>query len=222
VVIEIKKRLLREVIKPFFKENGYRNKGVNFEKDISPLFTIVADIQSQRYYKTPEEENFRINCQIISPAFNDFSGELPIQRSFGSLTISQDNSWITISDDKSYEDIAEWLRAGLDKIIRLENRFQNTEAIIQELKEEYGIQYAYLLQYECRSTDLSKWIKHKKEEIVKLYKEISNIETEANSLSLKPDSLDKQLRTDGLSMKRTRINDTIKRIQKEIDLVTII
>lgn len=222
MIKEIKKRLIKEVIKPFFKENGFNNKGVNFEKDICTLFTIIADIQSQRYYKTPGEENFRINCQIISLPFKEITKGLSLQQSFGGLSISHDNSWITITESSSYENIAEWLRTDLNRIIRLESHFLDTEVIIRKLREEFGIQYAYLLQYESKKDDLSEWVKYKKEEIIKLQKDISDIETEVSISNLKPDSLDKELRTDGLLMKMAKIYNYIQQIKKEIDLITTI
>ncbi|NDV93774.1 hypothetical protein D0T84_02435 [Dysgonomonas sp. 521] len=218
MVKDIKKRLIKEVVKPFFKENGFGNKGVNFEKDIS-LFTIEADIQSQKYYKTEGEENFRINCSVVCPAFNEFCGELPIQQSFGGLVISGDNSWITIKADTGYDGLAAWLKPELDKIKELEIRFRNIENIIYALKEECGLQYAFLLLHQSRTDELNEWLRYKKEALAKFRSELAAIETEGAILNQKPDSLDKRLKLDGIAMRRNKIGSKIEAAQNELDLI---
>lgn len=219
MVKDIKKRLIKEVVKPFFKENGFGNKGVNFGKDIA-LFTIKADIQSQKYYKIQEEENFRINCSVVCPAFNEFCRELSIQRNFGGLVISGANSWITIKADTGYDGLVAWLESELDKIKELEIRFRNVGNVIYALKEDYGIQYAFLLLHQSRTNELNEWARCKEEALTKFRSELSAIEIEGVILNQKPDSLDKSLKLDGIEMRRNKIRNKIETAQNELNLIT--
>lgn len=110
----MKKDLIKNVIKPFFKTHGFSNKGVNFHKDFD-IFSLKVEIQSQRYYKEENVEKFRLNFDLYILDFPEKNKETL----FFMACIGEDlGSWITISPSTSYEEISAYLQTKLDETLK--------------------------------------------------------------------------------------------------------
>lgn len=108
----MKKELIKNIIKPFFKKEGFSNKGVNFYKDLGE-FELYADLQSQRYYKEENTQNFRINFKLLIKKFTQMTG-----KTFGVYGgfVPIKGSWIEISPTTDYQEVASWLSNELESV----------------------------------------------------------------------------------------------------------
>ncbi len=110
---ELKKEVIKEIISPTLKCMGFKKKGTFYSKII---YNLIIDIrlQSQRYYKEENIENFRINIKVY-PSFIT-EKELCENAYFDNNSIQENNSsWIQITCDKNIEQFKIWLSDELNK-----------------------------------------------------------------------------------------------------------
>ena len=125
--LEIKKHVIKDIIKPFFKNNGFLNKGVKYNKNINH-FQIKADIQSLRYYKKENTEEFRIDIKIY-PENSD-------RIAFGRFFIPSNTSHITINENTNIEQLKVNINNDLNNLLKLFEKYNNVEKIVSEQVEE--------------------------------------------------------------------------------------
>jgi hypothetical protein len=126
--LEMKKQIIKTIITPFFKNNGFIKKGVKYYKNINHLI-IMADIQSQRYYKEEKIEKFRINVSIYPDNTNgtaitfwtDYIG-------------SPETSWITINGATDIEELKIMVINKLNEKLIIMDRYNNVGNLIKILK----------------------------------------------------------------------------------------
>jgi hypothetical protein len=150
--LEMKKQIIKDIITPFFKNNGFVKKGVKYSKNINHLI-FIANIQSQRFYKEEKIENFRINIRICPDNTNDTS----ITFWMSSIDFPE-TSWITINETTDMEKLKIGLINKLNERIIIINEYSNVGNLIEKLK--------------CEIDELNKIIIEKK---IKLEKEDENI-----------------------------------------------
>ena len=215
---EIKKELIKKVVNPFFKTNGFVKKGVNFYQDLS-YFQIEADIQSQRYYKEEGIENFRINYQIMCSNFTSHYG---YKVSFGGGWIAQESSWIRIDSNTQLANLSDWIQKELNKITDLMDIYSNIsniETVIELNKNVQDIRYAFLLREFKKVKELAEWKALRKNEKTKYLSRMKEVEDNKQNLENRPDSLDKTVRLDGVAMQLRNLSDKIKAIDKELQMI---
>ena len=217
--VELKKELIRKVINPFFKTNGFVKKGVTFYQDLS-YFQIEADIQSQRYYKEKNIEKFRINYGIFCNNFIQKCGHKEyIEKGF----ISQETSWISLDSETQIDSLSTWLQEELSKITELIERYSNIsniDKIIDQFRDTQDVIYAFLLQEFNKNEDLAEWKVSRNDEKARYLNQIKGIEEEKRNIENRPNSLDKKVRLEGVEMKLRNLNYKIKTIDKEIQMIT--
>jgi Mg2+ and Co2+ transporter CorA len=125
--LEIKKHIIKDTIKPFFKNNGFENKGVKYNKNINH-FQIKANIQSLRYYKKDNTEEFRINI-TIHPENSDIIA-------FGRFFIPSNASHITINENTNIEQLKVDINNDLNNLLQLFKKYNIIEEIVNEQLEE--------------------------------------------------------------------------------------
>jgi hypothetical protein len=126
--LEIKKQILKNIITPFFKNNGFIKSGVKYSKNINHLI-IVANIQSQRYYKDEKVENFRINIMVYPEIsqffyFRYYAIDFP------------ETSWITIDEETNIEELKIKLNKKLSEVLIVMNEYNDVEKVVEKMKEE--------------------------------------------------------------------------------------
>ena len=216
--IEIKKELIKKVVNPFFKANGFVKKGVNFYRDLS-YFQIEADIQSQRYYKEEGIEKFRINYGISCNCFTSHCGR---KEYFGGGDIAQETSWISIDSNTQLDTLSDWTQEKLNKISELlyiYSDLSNIEKIIDLLKNTQDIRYAFLLREFNKDKELAEWKALRKDEKTKYLLRVKEAEENKQNLENRPDSLDKTVRLEGVAMQLRSLSDKIKTIDKELQMI---
>jgi hypothetical protein len=124
--LEIKKQIIKEIIKPFFKNNDFINKGVKYNKDIK-YFQIEANIQSLRYYKRENVEEFRIDGRIYL-----VDTDIAIIRFF----IPSNTSHITIDENINIEELKLSINNDLNNLLKVFEKYNNIKEIIKEQLEE--------------------------------------------------------------------------------------
>jgi hypothetical protein len=124
--LEIKKRIIKDLIKPFFKNNGFSNKGVKYSKHVNHLH-IQADIQSLRYHKKDNTEEFRINIKI----YPEDSRLL----TFGAFFIPSHSSHITIDEHSNIEQLQVNINRDLNNLAKLFAKYNDVAKIIKEQTE---------------------------------------------------------------------------------------
>ena len=167
------KQLIKEVINPFFKNNGFSKKGVKYTKTLD-YFIIVVEIQRQRYYKDTGVENFRINMDVYSEnSYKLFYGSM----SFGGCCIQGEGSWITTDEHTDMNELKSWLNTELSKLPPKIEEYKDVDKIIEKLKnlESYNHEYAFLLKDTNRTKELKQWIDNTNKEISKLNSEILDL-----------------------------------------------
>ncbi|NDV64887.1 hypothetical protein [Bacteroides sp. 224] len=212
--LEIKKELIKKIVVPFFKRNNFQKKGVRFYRDLS-FFQIEVDIQSQRYYKEENEENFRINYLILCGRFSLLFGGKGV---FGGGAIQQENSWITITNKTDINKLSNWLENELENIVKLIDIFSDINKVIA-YRGQQDVEYAFLLKELAKSKELSEWIISHKKEKEAYFCQLKEIEKENQELLASPDSLDKSIRLDGIRMRLDNLNSKIREIDREIKLI---
>jgi hypothetical protein len=149
--LKMKKQIIKDIITPFFRNNNFTKKGVKYYKNINHLI-IMAEIQSQRYYKEENIENFRINIRIYPDITNDTSETFWM----GSIDFPE-TSWITINEKTDMEEIRIRLINKLNEKIKIIDEYNNVENIMEKVK--------------CKIDELNKQMIEKKN---KLEKETEN------------------------------------------------
>jgi len=176
---EMKKRIIKETITPFFKNNGFAKKGVKYFR-VADNLIVEAEIQSQRYYTEENVKNFRINISI----YPEVELNLPYPSvSFGCHSVMSESSWIAIDENTSFEEMNAELETELDKTLsyieknyslkemtaRAEKDIENLEKIIHETKfelenESSNQNLIYVLKNEIKKAEvkidiLNDWLK---------------------------------------------------------------
>ena len=213
--VELKKELIKKVVTPFFKNNGFLKSGVKFYRNLS-FFQIEADIQSQRYYKENGVENFRIHYHISCERFTSFYGR---KEYFGGGTIQRESSWITIDDNTELEILSKWIQEELEKISELIDIYSNPEKVIDRLRETQDITYAFLLKEFGKDKELTAWKTLRENERIKYSSRVKEIEEEKQNLENRSDSLDKTVRLEGVAMQLRDLTNKIEKIDKEMRMV---
>lgn len=124
--LEIKKHIIKDIITPFFKNNGFIKKGVKYFKDID-RFKITVNIQSLKYHKTDNAEEFRINVKIILENTDEI---------IRYLFIPSNTSHITIDDNINIEELKLSISNDLSNLLKTLQKYNNIEEIIKEQLEK--------------------------------------------------------------------------------------
>ena len=105
----MRKEIIQAIIKPYMKSKEFKNKGILFTKDMG-LFQIEVEIQSQRYYKEENTENFRINYSLFCREFTELSDR---KLGFAGGSIQEESTWIEINPQTDIERLRRWLYVSL-------------------------------------------------------------------------------------------------------------
>jgi hypothetical protein len=210
-------QLIKEVINPFLKNNGFLRNGVKYIKKLD-YFIIEAAIQRQRYYKDDRIENFRININVYSEnAFKLFYGSM----TFGGYSIQGEGSWITTDENTDIDKTTLWLNNELDKLPDFIEKYNDVNKVIEYFKEsDYGegVKYAFLLKDNNKTEEFKLWIgkKHKiieklDNEIVDLSKQLEllkneNKQSEAEYKNLWKERKTRQIKVEGIKGFLNKIN----------------
>ena len=164
------KQLIKEVINPFFKSNGFARKGVKYVKKLD-YFIIEVEIQRQRYYKDERVENFRINMGVYS------ENSYRLVMKFGGYSIAGENSWITTDESTNLSELASWLSTELNNLLPKIEEYNHVEKIIEKVKnwDSHNREYGFLLKDTNRIKEFQQWVDEKNKEIKKLNSEILNL-----------------------------------------------
>jgi hypothetical protein len=180
----IQKQIIKEIINPFFKNNGFSRKGVRYIKKLD-YFIIEVEIQRQRYDKDEGIENFRINMSVYSEnSYRLFYGSM----TFGGYSIAGKNSWITTDENTNIDELKIWLNDELNKLPAIFEKYNDIDKIIEEnsKSDDYqdGIDYAFLLKDNNKINEFKLWVENKNEKIEGLKRK--NIELSQQLESLEP------------------------------------
>lgn len=215
IAIEVKKELIKKVVTPFFRNNGFLKKGVKFSRDLS-FFQIEADIQSQRYYKETGAEKFRINYHISCDRFTSLYGH---REYFGGGSIQQENSWITIENNIELDELSNWLQKELKRILELIDKYSDIERIIDQLKKAGDVKYAFLLKEFNKDRELTEWRALRKNERAEYLSHVKEIAKEKQKLEKRDESLDKIIRLEGVEMRLRDLRYKVEEINNELQLL---
>lgn len=212
----MKKDLIKNVIKPFFKAHGFLNKGVNFCKEFD-IFSLKVDIQSQRYYKEENEEKFRLN-------FNLFILDFPKKNKetlFLMACIGEDlGSWVSISSSTSYEEISTYLQTKLEETLKEITEQTKFETILKRFENEpFDLRYGFLLKkFQPENFNLWKEKCQKKyeNELQAIEQKISNLISEKELQLKRKKSLDQQILLEGIEMKIRNLQSKKEKMEHQI------
>ena len=168
------KQLIKEIINPFFKDNGFSRKGVLYTKKLN-YFIIEVEIQRRRYYKENGIENFRININAYSENSYKLFGK---SITFCEYSIKGENSWITTDENTNIDELALWLKIELDKLPALIEKYNDIDKIISEEKKKpnrEGILYAFLLKDNYKTEEFELWLENTNKKIKGLNNKISEL-----------------------------------------------
>lgn len=199
------------------KSKSFQNKGVLFTKDMG-LFQIEVEIQSQRYYREENTENFRINYSLFCREFIELSGR---KLSFAGGSISEKSSWIEINPQREMEQLKNWLLCELDSMMdKLENKY-SLEYLL-EIWEKYNtdLQYPFLLK-KVNPERLNEWMNEMKLEIQKMDAQLLELSLEKSEQEKRNDCLDKEIRLGGVLMRMEDVASRKKRILEVIDFIQV-
>lgn len=211
----MRKEIIQAIIKPYMRSKSFQNKGVLFIKDMG-LFQIEVEIQSQRYYKEDNTENFRINYSLFCREFTELSGR---KLGFAGGSIKEKSSWIEISPQTDIERLKTWLLCELDSMMdKLENKY-SLEYLLEIWKEDStDLQYPFLLA-KNNPERLNEWINEMKLEIQKMDAQLSELSFEKSEQEKRNDCLDKEMRIGGIHMKIDKIVSRKKKIFEAMNLI---
>jgi hypothetical protein len=201
---EVKEKLIKEIITPFFKDKGFTKKGVKYFKDIRHCkIKIEVEIQSQRYYTEDDIKNFRINGHLYYTNMLELYKNKSVAMC-GGFCIQGEKSWISINKNTDINELDNWLNNELEKLSEYLDEFNDIEKIINkaEISREgdNGLFYSYLLKENKREKELELWIREMKKQIEIIENELAKLNTEYESLEKREDSLDKEIKTEGITM----------------------
>ena len=130
---DIKKQIIKEMITPFFKNNGFSKKGVKYF-NVTDFLIIEAEIQSQRYYTNKNIKNFRININRLPNINSNATSRLV---SFGFHTISfSETSWITIDGNMNFEILKSKMKVEIDGALLFIAESNNLNRMIANAEEQ--------------------------------------------------------------------------------------
>ena len=124
--LEIKKNIIKDILTPFFKNNGFIKKGVKYFKNINH-FNIIVDIQSLKYHKIENREEFRVNVEINL----DTCGI-----TIGGFSIPSNDSHITIDEKTNIEEVKLNINKDLESLMKCFEKYDNVKEIIEEQIQE--------------------------------------------------------------------------------------
>ncbi|MDR1195502.1 MAG: hypothetical protein LBL00_03395 [Endomicrobium sp.] len=161
--------LIKDIIDPFFKNNGFSRKGIKYIKKLD-YFIIETEIQRQRYYKDDEVEKFRINGIVYSEnSYKLFYCSLK----FGGYCIQGEGSWITTDKNTNISELKSWLNTELNKLPKIFEEYNDVDKIIEKQREiGNNYEYAFLLKDNNKSKEFEKWNKETNEKIKNLNNKI--------------------------------------------------
>ncbi len=199
--------IIKSLIKPYYRRESYTNKGNKFFKDLG-FIQIEIDIQSQRYYKNENSENFRINYNLLCREFKEKYG---VNKNFGCHSISEKTSWIEINQNINLKSKKEWLLNELEKTELEVIEKSEANNLINSWKEhETDLRYIFLLdKFKPKEHNLLM------EKFNLLLSEIDNKINELLNQKKKQEkrenSLDKELLLKGINLKlKTKNNEKAK------------
>lgn len=212
----MRKEIIQAIIKPYMRSKSFQNKGVLFIKNMG-LFQIEVEIQSQRYYKEENTENFRINYSLSCREFTELSGR---KLGFAGGSIEEEkSSWIEINPQTDIERLKRWLLYELDSMMdKLENKY-SLEYLL-EIWEKYDtdLQYPFLLK-KVNPKRLDEWINEMKLKIQKMDAKLLELSFEKSEQEKRNDCLDKEMRIGGIHMKIDKIASEKKKIFEAMNLI---
>jgi hypothetical protein len=127
--LEIKKVIIKDIITPFFKNNGFAKKGIKYFKNINHLI-IEAGIQSLRYYKKENTDEFRIVIKIYPD-----NSAVHANMYFGGYHIPRESSHIIIDENSDIEELKTNIQNELNNLLVYLTEYNNIEKILYEQKE---------------------------------------------------------------------------------------
>lgn len=211
----MRKEIIQAIIKPYMKSKGFKNKGILFTKDMG-LFQIEVEIQSQRYYKEENTENFRINYSLFCREFTELSGR---KLGFAGGSIQEERTWIEINPQTDIERLKRWLLCELNSMMdKIEYKY--SPEYLLEIWEKYNtdLQYPFLL-LKNNPERLDEWTSEMKFEIQKLDAKLLELSSEKTEQEKRSDCLDKEMRIGGINMKMDKIASEKNRIFKAMELI---
>lgn len=188
---------------------------MKFYRNLS-FFQIEADIQGQRYYKEEGIEKFRISCLVSCERFTSRYGRKTF---FGYYPVAQDDSWITVDGDTRLEILSNWLRGKLKQLSEFIEIYSDIEKVIERLKESQDIAYAFLLKECGKNKELTGWRALRENERTKYLSLIKEIEEEKQQLESCPNSLNRVVRLEGVTMQLGDLARKLARIDNEMHMV---
>lgn len=211
----MRKEIIQAIIKPYMKSKGFKNKGILFTKDMG-LFQIEVEIQSQRYYKEENTENFRINYSLFCREFTELSGR---KLGFAGGSIQEESTWIEINPQKDIERLKRWLLCELDSMMdKIENKYSLEYLLEIWKKYNTNLQYPFLLLKNIPER-LDEWTSEMKYEIQTLDAKLLELSSEKTEQEKRNDCLDKEMRLDGIRMRINRLASSRKNILETLDFI---
>lgn len=215
----LKKELIKQVIKPFFKQHGFSNKGINFYKDIDQ-FHIHVWIQSQRHYKEQGKEKFRIEFDVYMP---EFSQKIKPNLFYGATITDHESSWIVLLDSSNFDEMAHYLQNKLE--ITLNNIMQNIniESMLARFNEKYFYdeRYGFLLK-KFQPQQYVIWQQKLQQQINHTQQQLDELEQQKQAQLQREKSLDQELLLNGLDMKINKLKWAKEKTQHTIDTINLI
>ncbi len=206
----MKKEIIKNSIKPFFKAEGFTNKGVKFHKNLG-MFYLSAEIQSQRYYKEPNSENFRIILELYMQEFTENIGE---KDCFCRAFIPENSQWIEVNPQSDLEKISCELKTELQNQYQKILKFTNIDNLIDSFKSDiYDFRYIFLLK-KFQPENFPVWQKQMEMDLEDIEKNRELILMNKEKQNLRPESLDKKILLEGIQMKLMKLNQREEKIQK--------
>ena len=129
---EMKKQLTKDIITPFFINNGFIKKTNGYFKTINHLIFEAFIISNQ--YKINKNGEFKIYIKV----YPDNSNGLSQFMLFGSYSIGFPKaSWITVTENTAIENIKMKLNENLNNFLEVIEKYNNIdEKIIKEMNME--------------------------------------------------------------------------------------
>ena len=212
----MRKEIIKSLIKPFFKDNLYLNKGTKFYKELG-FFKIEVEIQSQRYYKDENTENFRINYKLTSAEFEKEEKDYSMNHHFYGFDICEKNSWIEINSSTNIENKKNWLKNELEKAELEINDKINPENLLEIWKEyKTNLIYFYLLK-KFKPENLQRWIEEITQDIDKIKIELEQLQEKKDTQEKRENSLDKETLLSGINLQIRQKNSQLTKLQNLIN-----
>lgn len=213
----MRKELIKTVIRPFLKKHGFTGKGVKYSKDLG-VFQLHVEIQSQRYYVNEGDENFRINYNVNAEEFiADFNYNCGyVYSGFGGGEIRQASSWIEVNPSVNIEELKLWLYSELEKMMcRLEELSDPQYLLAFYEKNGILIDWRYLFLLEKFEKDnIPAFIAEVSSRIEEIESTISDLKIQLAEQQKRQDSLDKEIKTEGVKHRIKNLESEYSQISK--------